>query len=83
MLPQQYVDWCAGGNLDAFFTNSNCQQIYQKHVSTFVNRCCTICGAVKLQRLGWLQELTGAPLHLSDQSRWTCGEDCPTPPVAC
>ena len=51
MLLQQYVDWCAGGNLDAFFTNSNCQQIYQNHVSTFVNRCCIGYVGVALQRL--------------------------------
>ena len=34
----QYVDWCAGGDKDSFYTNSYCQQIYQNHIKTFVNR---------------------------------------------
>ena len=38
----QYVNWCAGGNLDSFFTNSYCQQLYQNHVKTFVNRCAAL-----------------------------------------
>ena len=35
----QYADWCAGGNKDSFFTNSQCQQLYMNHIKTFVNRC--------------------------------------------
>ncbi|KAK9903432.1 hypothetical protein WJX75_005512 [Coccomyxa subellipsoidea] len=35
---EQYVDWCAGGDKDSFYTNSYCQQIYQNHIKTFVNR---------------------------------------------
>ena len=42
----QLAPWCTavcqlvrvGGNLDSFFTNSYCQQMYQNHVKTFVNR---------------------------------------------
>lgn len=37
-LAAQYADWCAGGDKDSFYTNSYCQQIYQNHVKTLVNR---------------------------------------------
>jgi hypothetical protein len=38
VLGLQYVNWCAGGDKDSFFTNSYCQQLYQNHIKTFVNR---------------------------------------------
>lgn len=34
----QYATWCAGGDKDSFYTTSYCQQLYQNHIKTMVNR---------------------------------------------